>query len=64
MGYYLDYLSAFYIMCTIGLAFVLKTEGTDTAMVALGITSSMSLLGPLQFLIRTSADVANSMTSV
>lgn len=64
MGYYLDYLSALYILCTIGFAFVLRAEGLNTALVALGITSSMSLLGPLQFLIRTSADVSNSMTSI
>ena len=64
MGYYLDYLSLLYILCTITFAFVLKSSGINTALVALGITSSMSLLGPLQFLIRTSADVANSMTSV
>ena len=64
MGFYLDYLSLLYILSTIALAFILKSSGINTALVALGITSSMSLLGPLQFLIRTSADVANSMTSV
>ena len=64
MGYYLDYFGLLYIMSTIGFAFVLKSSGINTALVALSITSSMSLVGPLQFVIRMSADVANSMTSV
>ena len=64
MGYYLDYFSLFYILCTLGFAYLLRSEGINTALVALGVTSSISLLGPLQFLIRTSANVANSMTSI
>ena len=64
MGYYLDYVSGFFILCTIMLAFILKSQGTDSAHVALGITSALSLSGPFQFFVRCTADLANSMTSV
>ena len=64
MGYYLDYLSALFTVSTIGLAFILKASGTNTALVALGITSSMNLVGSLQFTIKVSAELANSMTSI
>lgn len=46
MAYYLDYVSALFILCTIVIAIVLKSEGTDPAYVALGITSALSLSGP------------------
>ena len=64
MAYYLDYISALFILSTIGIAFYLKQEGIEPALVALGITSAMGLSGPFQFLIRASADITNSMTSV
>ncbi len=64
MAYHLDYISAVFILSTVGLSFVLKSEGISPALVALGITSAMSLSGPFQFLIRASADLTNSMTSV
>ena len=64
MGYYMDYFSLLYILSTIGIAFLLKSSGINPALVALGITSSLSLLGPLQYLFRSSADVANSMNSI
>ncbi len=63
MGYHLDYLSALFILSTTIIAFILR-DVVDPAHIALGVTSSMSLLGPLQFLIRQSADVSNSMTSI
>ena len=64
MAYYLDYISTFFILSTVGIALYLKNEGIEPALVALGITSAMGLSGPFQFLIRASADVTNSMTSV
>ena len=46
MAYNLDYVSAMFILCTVGLAFALKSSGTDPAYVAMGITSAMGLSGP------------------
>lgn len=46
MAYHLDYVSALFIMSTIALSLVLKSQGTDPAFVALGITSALSLSGP------------------
>ena len=51
MGFYLDFLSLLYILCTIGLSFILKSSGINTALLALGITSTMSLVGPIMSLI-------------
>ncbi len=64
MAYNLDYVSGLFILSTISLSFFLKSQGTDPAYVALGITSALSLSGPFQFFIRSTADIANSMTSV
>ena len=44
MGYYLDYFSLLYILCTLGFAYLLKSEGINIALVALGVTGSISLL--------------------
>ena len=46
MAYYLDYISTFFILSTVGIALYLKNEGIEPALVALGITSAMGLSGP------------------
>ena len=64
MAYYLDFVSGFFILATVLMAFLLKSQANDPAYVALGITSALSLSGPFQFLVTSTANLANSMTSV
>ena len=59
MAYHLDYVSGFFILITILIAFILKNQGNDPAYVALGITSALSLSGPFQYFVRATADLAN-----
>ena len=63
MGFHLDNVSGFFILATVAIAFALKGNA-PAAEVALGLTSAMGLAGPVQMLIRSTADVANQMTSV
>ena len=46
MAYNLDYISTIFILSTVGIAFYLKDQGIEPALVALGITSAMGLSGP------------------
>ncbi len=64
MAYYIDLVSGFYIISTVVLALIIKEEHTNTALVALAITSAMALSGPVKAFVNVASSVNNSMANI
>ena len=64
MAYYLDMVSALYIMATMLVSFFLKQNSINPSWVAIGITSAIALSGPFKASVNAGTAISNSMTNV
>lgn len=64
MAYYLDMVSALYIMATMLVSFFLKQNSINPSLVAIGITSAIALSGPFKAFVNVASAFNNNMTNV
>ena len=59
MAFYFDVIIKSFVIACLGLAFLLKANGTNEALIALCLTSVLQLFGPFQHVVSTGTEIEN-----
>ena len=54
---HVDLINLLFVSCALALGFVLKVRGVDGALLALSLTSALSLMAPFQLMVKKSTEI-------
>ena len=61
---HVDLINFIFVFASLAAGFIFKMREVDGALLALSLTSALSLMAPFQQMVKKSTEIANSMTSV